>query len=121
MPSWLCLSRLVFEAGCGTRLYRLLIVAFCLLFTVNLSSGPSPTFEKWSGHGTPKAFPECRKYETGRAREGSFPLSEGGSGDLARERFGFRKAVDAFYCILSAISVYKFSQFCRYVGRNITH
>ena len=24
-----------------------------------------------------------------------------------------------FYCILSAISVYKFSPFCRYVGRNI--
>ena len=24
-----------------------------------------------------------------------------------------------FYCNLSAISVYKFSQFCRYVGRNI--
>ena len=24
-----------------------------------------------------------------------------------------------FYCILSAISVYKFSPFCMYVGRNI--
>ena len=24
-----------------------------------------------------------------------------------------------FYCILSAISVYELSEFCRYVGRNI--
>ena len=25
--------------------------------------------------GTPKAFPECRRHETERAREGTFPLS----------------------------------------------
>ena len=48
---------------------------FCLLFTVNQSSGPSPALEKWSGHGTPKAFPECRRHETGRAWEGGVPLS----------------------------------------------
>ena len=33
---------------------------------------------------------------------------------LGSERLNMR-----CYCILSAISVYKFSQFCRYVGRNI--
>ena len=64
----------------------------------------------WSGHGPLKAFPECRKQETGRARER----------DLHRETFRLRKVVDAFLLQLSAISVNKFSQFCRYVGRNIS-
>ena len=67
--------------------------------------------EKWSGHGTPKAFPECRRRGTGRAREGVFHLSSGGLGDFPREHIWFRKAVDAFYCIFCAISVYNFNKF----------
>ena len=74
----------------------------------------------WSGHGTPKSFPECRRHERGRARVGGSPSLKGGSGDLPRENNRFRKAVDAFYCIYSEISVYKFSQFCKYVERNIS-
>ena len=62
-------------------------------FSVNPSSGPSPAFEKWSGHWTPIAFLECRRHETGRAREGIFPSCNQG---LPREEFGFRKAVDVF-------------------------
>ena len=29
-------------------------------------SQSTQAFEKWSDHGTPKAFPECRRHETGR-------------------------------------------------------
>ena len=91
VPFW-CLGRDV-ELDCiGFR-----SSPFCLLFTFNPSSGPSPAFESWSGHGTPKAFSECRRHETGRAREGECSLAhKGGLGDLARENFRFRKAVDAF-------------------------
>ena len=46
----------------------------CLyVFTVNPSSVPSPAFEKWSGHG--KAFPECRRHETGKHERVVFPVS----------------------------------------------
>ena len=50
---------------------------FCLLFTVNPSSELSPAFEKWSSHGTSKAFSECRRHETGRA--GRAQVGGGGS------------------------------------------
>ena len=64
-------------------------VPFDLLFTVNPSSGPSPAFEKWSSHGTPKVFPEYRRHETERAREvgvaGGGGSRKGGS-DLDSER-----------------------------------
>ena len=76
-----------------------------------LKSGPAM--------GRRKRFPSAEGTRLGEHQRGVSPSRKGGSGDLARENFRFRKAVDAFYCILSAISVYKFSQFCRSVGRNI--
>ena len=48
---------------------------FCLLFTVNPSSVLSQAFEKWSGHGTPKAFPECQRHETGEHKTGVWGIS----------------------------------------------
>ena len=36
----------------------------------SLDTGPSSAFEKSSGTGTPKAFPEWHRHEPGRAREG---------------------------------------------------
>ena len=65
----------------------------------------------WDAESVPRV-PKARGGESTRV---GFPLSK----DLAREKFRFRKAVYAFYYILSAISVYELSQFCRYVGRNI--
>ena len=38
----------------------------------------------------------CGEHEMGRAREGVYPSRKGGSVDLAREKFAFRKTVDAF-------------------------
>ena len=67
---------------------------FCLLFTVNPGSGSSPCFEKWSGNGAPKAFLGCTRW--GEHERGVSPSRKWGLGDLARENFRFRKAVDAF-------------------------
>ena len=55
-----------------------------------------------SGAAMGRRVPKAR---SGRVRERGFPL--------------LRKAVDARYCVLCAISVYKFSQSCRCVRRNI--
>ena len=51
------------------------------------AQGRRRLLKKWSGHGTPKAFPECRRHETGRAREGGFPSRKGGSRDFPPRKF----------------------------------
>ena len=70
--------------------------------------------KKWSGHESPKTFPECRRHEAGKARKGVSP-----SRRISPEKsLGSERLYMHFCCILSAISVYELSQFCRYVGRN---
>ena len=43
-----------------------------------------------------ESVPRVPKARDGRARKGVSPSRKGDSVDLAREKFGFRKAVDAF-------------------------
>ena len=115
MPSWLCLSRLVFGAGCGTRLYRLLIHCLFVYFhsqpKLRAVAGFWKVVRPWDAESVPRV-PKARDGES--TREGFPPLVRGISPEkiLGSERF---------YCILSVISVYKFSQCCRYVGRNIRY
>ena len=64
-----------------------------------LKSGPAM--------GRRKLSPSAEGTRWGEHEMGVFPSRKGSSGDLPRENFRFRKAVDAF--LLSAISVYEFS------------
>ena len=58
-------------------------------------AGPSLAFEKWYGHGTPKAFRKCRRHKWGESTRGGeeFPPSrKGDSGNLPRENFWIQDA-----------------------------
>ena len=60
------------------------------LIFINLKSGPSSAFEKWSGHEISKTFNECQRHELGEStKRGHSPSCKGGSGDLPRENFIF--------------------------------
>ena len=92
-----------FWAGCRTRLYRLQIIAFLSTFHSQpklrarrrrFKSGPAMGHRKRS----PSAEGTRRREHERRV----FSSRKGGSGDVPRENVRFRKAVDAFYCILSA-------------------
>ena len=85
MPSWLCLSRLVFGAGYGTRLYRLLIIAFLSTFQSTQARGRRRLLKCGPAMGRRKRSPSAEGTRRGN--------HERGSGDLARENFRFRKAV----------------------------
>ena len=80
--------------GMWNWLYWLLIIAFLSIFhsqpKLRAVAGFWKVVRPWDAESVPRVP---------KARERSFPISYcggGGSGDLVRENFGFRKAVDAF-------------------------
>ena len=57
-------------------------------------SGPSPAFEKWSGHEISKTFYECRRHELGEStRGGNPPLVSGVRGISPEKILYFRTSV----------------------------
>ena len=76
-----------------------------------LKSGPAM--------GLRKSSPSTESTKRGEQERGLSTLVRGVRRISHGKILGSERLLMRFYCILSAISVYKFSQFSRYVGRNI--
>ena len=84
-------------AGCGTRLYRLLIIAFFVYFSHSTQSqGRRRLLKSGPAMGRRKRSPSAEGTRRREHERGFPPLIMGLRGDLAREKFRFRKAAHAF-------------------------
>ena len=86
MPSWLCLSRLVFGAGCGTRLYWLLIIALLSTFhsqpKLRAVAGFWKVVRSWDAKSVPPSAEGTRR---GVHKRGFSPLVRGFGGSRPRK------------------------------------
>ena len=81
----------MFGAGCGTRMYRLLITAFLSTFHSQPKLMAVVGFYKVVRPWDAEKFPECQRHGTGRAREGVSRSRKRGSGISTEKIVGLER------------------------------